>query len=64
MSLYPLTDFMIALWKMEPAQRAKASAERAATRYGIPVEVARWNIEEARHSLDVWPIRGGGYGSR
>ena len=52
-----LTEFMVALWKMTPEQRLKASADKAAQRYGIPVEWARFNIEEARKCHDVWPIR-------
>ncbi len=56
----PLTEFIIALYKMTPEQRRGASAERAAARYGLPVDWCQWWIDEARQCPDVWPIAGGG----
>ena len=55
---FPLTTFVVALMKMEPAQRMKASAERAATRYGIRQDWAQWWIDEARRTNEVWPLTG------
>lgn len=41
---FPYTEFMVALIKMTPEQRAKASAEKAAARYGLPLEWCEWEI--------------------
>jgi len=57
---FPLTSFIIALYKMTPEQRARASAERAAERYGLPVDRCQWWIDEARKTLDQWPMKRGG----
>lgn len=56
---FPLTDFMIALYKMTPEQRRNASAKRAAERYGIREDWAQFEIEQARLCPEVWPIIGG-----
>lgn len=56
---FPLTDFMIALYKMTHEQRLKASAAKAAARYGIREDWAQFEIEQARRCPEVWPVRGG-----
>lgn len=48
MSQYPLTDLIVALMRMEPAHREAASAERAAERYGVPIERCRYWIDHYR----------------
>lgn len=55
-----LTRFIVDLMKMSPDNRAKASAEKAAERYGIRQDWADWWINEARRSDEVWPVRNGG----
>jgi hypothetical protein len=57
---FPGTDFICALFKMTPGQRLNASAEKAAERYGLPVELCRWWIDQARYCADVWPMKNGG----
>jgi hypothetical protein len=47
----PLTEFLVALAKMTPDQRAKASAERAAERYGIRLD---WAQHYINHWRRVW----------
>lgn len=56
----PATRFLRDLYKMTPEQRAKASAERAAKRYGIKQDWAQFCINEARRDPAVWPVTGGG----
>lgn len=55
----PLTDFIVALYKMTPEQRRSASAQRAAERYGLTSDLCQWWITEAQRTQDHWPIRGG-----
>lgn len=55
----PLTNFIVALYKMTPAQRLEASAAKAAARYGLPRDLCQWWITEAQRNPDRWPIRGG-----
>lgn len=52
----PLTQFIVDLMKMQPADRMKASPERAAQRYGIRQDWAEWWINEARKTDETWPI--------
>lgn len=60
----PLTNFIVALYKMTMQQRLEASAERAAARYGLPLDLCQWWIEESKRAEDRWPIRGGKDGVR
>lgn len=55
----PLTRFIVDLMKMKPEDRMKASAERAARRYGIRQDWAQWWIEEARKTDETWPLKTG-----
>ena len=55
----PLTDFIVALYKMTMEQRKAESAEKAAERYGLPLDLCQWWIEESKRTDDRWPIRGG-----
>jgi hypothetical protein len=48
---FPLTQFIVALIKMTHEQRMKASAEKAAARYGLPVGTCQWWIN---HYQGVW----------
>jgi len=41
---FPATEMMVALMKMTPEQRARASAEKAAARYGLPLERCEFEI--------------------
>lgn len=52
----PMTEFICALMKMTPAERRAASSERAAQRYGIPVEWAQWWIDEMQ-GAEQWPVQ-------
>lgn len=54
---FPGTEFICALFKMSPAQRLNASAERAAQRYGLSLEECEWWINHARHVDEQWPMR-------
>lgn len=45
---FPLTEFIVALIRMTPEQRFAASAERAAARYGLPIDWCRWWIAHFR----------------
>lgn len=53
-----MTDFLIALFKMTHDQRANASPERAAARYGLPVEWCRDWIAHAITVGEQWPVKG------
>ena len=53
----PLTQFVIALHKMTPAQRLRADPAKAAARYGIREDWAAWWIGEAIKAGEVWPVR-------
>jgi hypothetical protein len=54
-----LSRFIVDLMKMKVADRMKASAEKAAKRYGIRQDWADWWIGGARRCEDVWPMRNG-----
>jgi hypothetical protein len=51
---FPRTQFILALMKMTPQQRLNASAEKAAERYGLPLEDCQWWIN---HYRGVWDER-------
>jgi hypothetical protein len=53
---FPLTDFIVALIRMTPEQRAAASADRAATRYALPLPWCEWWIAHFRTVFE--PARG------
>jgi hypothetical protein len=53
----PRTDFLVALFKMTPEQRANASPEKAAARYGIDEAYCRFYIGEARRTTDRFPMK-------
>jgi hypothetical protein len=53
-----LTEFVIALMRMTHDQRNKASPAKAARRYGIPVEWAKWWIQHAITVGEQWPVKG------
>lgn len=46
--LYPLDAMNVALMKMTHAQRMKASPEKAAAKYGVQLDWARYYIEHWR----------------
>jgi hypothetical protein len=54
---FPLTKLIIDLMKATPARRAKAEPERVAKKYGVPVATAKFYIDEARRTHEVWPIK-------
>jgi len=49
---YPLTDFLVALIRMTPEQRQAASAERAASRYGLRLDWCEWWIAHFKTVFD------------
>jgi hypothetical protein len=53
-----VTAFIIALMRMTHDQRNKASPAKAARRYDIPVEWAKWWIDHARATNETWPVKG------
>ena len=46
-SLFPLTNMIVALIKMTPGQRHNASAQLAATRYDLPLAWCQYWIDHA-----------------
>lgn len=45
---FPLTEFIVALFRMTPEQRMAADPKRAAERYGLPLPWCEFYINQAR----------------
>jgi hypothetical protein len=50
---FPLTEFIVALARMTPEQRQAASAERASSRYGLPLPWCEWWIKHFRSVFET-----------
>ena len=54
---FPLTRFIVALYKKPLSERMQSDPAKAAAGYGLPIETTTWWINQAKLTDEQWPLK-------